>query len=82
MNHVAIDVSGIRDSLSDVVREVNQTSIDKHGKGFKVLTEPRQQMIGRKVWEMCYISDNTGALVELLNEVAVLEDGAGTEMRW
>ena len=82
MNHVAIDVSPVAGCLSDSLALLNVTSFEKFGKGFNVLLEPRQQMIGRKVWEVCYISDNTGAVVELLNEVGKMEDGMGSEVRW
>ncbi|GMI45039.1 hypothetical protein TrCOL_g3316 [Triparma columacea] len=82
LNHIAIDVSTVAGCLSDSLALLNVTSFEKFGKGFNVLLEPRQQMIGRKVWEVCYISDNTGAVVELLNEVGKMEDGMGSEVRW
>jgi hypothetical protein len=82
LNHVAVDLTSLGGSLTEALDLVNRTSVERFGLAFKVLSSPRQQMIGRKVWEVCYVEDNTGAVVELLNEAGEMEEGMGSEVRW
>lgn len=74
-NHVALDVSKIikscpnrYTSLSDWITELNRTSIDSFGKTIRMVLPPRQQLIGQYIFELAFILDADGCLIELLHE--------------
>lgn len=74
-NHVALDVTKIINSrpdmyssLSDWIVDLNRSSIDTFGKTIRMALSPRQQMIGQYVFELAFILDADGCLVELLNK--------------
>jgi catechol 2,3-dioxygenase-like lactoylglutathione lyase family enzyme len=76
-NHIALDVSkSIQShsdkknlpSLTDWMVHLNQSSIDLFGKTIRMALPPRQQIIGQAVFEIAFILDADGCLVELLNE--------------
>lgn len=54
-------------SLSDWIQQLNATSYSTFGKTLRVALEPRQQLIGNSVYELAFIYDADGSLVELLN---------------
>lgn len=75
-NHLALDVTGaIRKKqqesksyqLDDWMHDLNITSLTSFGKKLRVALEPRQQMIGSSVYELAFLYDADGSLVELLN---------------
>jgi catechol 2,3-dioxygenase-like lactoylglutathione lyase family enzyme len=47
--------------------DLNARSIDKFGKSLRVAMAPSKRIIGREVYEMAFIFDADGTLVELLN---------------
>ena len=73
-NHFALDVTEqIQDSenmsnLQDWMQALNQTSIKTFNRMLRVALEPQQQMIGQGVFELAFLYDADGALVELLNK--------------
>ncbi|CAJ1924932.1 unnamed protein product [Cylindrotheca closterium] len=73
MNHFALDVTGnIKsqelESLSEWMENLNEKSLKEFGKTLRIALSPRQQMIGRSVYELAFLYDADGALVELLNK--------------
>jgi catechol 2,3-dioxygenase-like lactoylglutathione lyase family enzyme len=75
-HHLALDVTGQMlhesDDLASWIDRVNETSVATFGKSIRVALRPRQQLIGRSVYELAFLYDDTGCLVELLNHVADL----------
>jgi catechol 2,3-dioxygenase-like lactoylglutathione lyase family enzyme len=59
--------------LSEYLVHVNQTSIEKFGKGLRIALDPRQQIIGRYVFELAFLYDADGTVLELLNLIKVLD---------
>jgi catechol 2,3-dioxygenase-like lactoylglutathione lyase family enzyme len=53
--------------LQDWMDDLNALSIDKFGKSLRVAMAPSKRIIGREVYEMAFIFDADGTLVELLN---------------
>jgi hypothetical protein len=47
--------------------------VEKFGKGLRVALEPKQQIIGRLVFELAFIYDADGTVLELLNCIKVLD---------
>ena len=73
MNHFALDVTGsiksqALESLSEWMDKLNEKSLKEFGKNLRIALSPRQQMIGRSVYELAFLYDADGALVELLNK--------------
>jgi len=56
-------------SLQDWIDALNQTSLDRFGKTLRVALPPRQQMIANSVYELAFLYDADGCLVELLHKV-------------
>jgi len=59
--------------LSEYITHVNQTSIEIFGKGLRIALYPRQQIIGRYVFELAFVYDADGSVLELLNLIKVLD---------
>ena len=77
-NHLALDVSESLKSkglsqLSEWIQDLNATSIQEFDKGLRVALEPRQQIIGDTVYELAFLYDADGALVELLHRQSNVE---------
>lgn len=77
-NHVALDVTESLESkglsqLLEWMQDLNQTSMREFGKGLRVALEPRQQIIGDSVYELAFLYDADGALVELLHRQSNVE---------
>lgn len=73
MNHFALDVTGSIQSqgletLSQWMDQLNEKSLKEFGKTLRIALKPRQQMIGRSIYELAFLYDADGALVELLNK--------------
>ena len=60
--------------LSDWLEAVNKQSQEKFGKKIKILEEPFQQMIYRQIIETCYISDDSGVVLEIMNRLRLMKD--------
>ena len=79
LNHMALDVTHqIRNdpSMNDLaswMKHLDATSRQRFGRGLRVAVAPKQQMIGTAVYELGFIYDADGSLVELLHQQAQLE---------
>eukprot|EP00986_Skeletonema_menzelii_P020744 scaffold32175_cov160-Skeletonema_menzelii.AAC.2 len=57
--------------------DLNALSISTFGKSLRVALHPTKRIIGRDVYEMAFIYDADGTLVELLNWSGRLEHEVG-----
>jgi len=88
LNHFALDVTAnIPRSLNEVEKgtscevyqlkewmdDLNQESIKQFGRSLRVALQPTKRIIGREVYEMAFLYDADGALVELLNHCNTLK---------
>jgi catechol 2,3-dioxygenase-like lactoylglutathione lyase family enzyme len=64
--------------LSDWLTRLNATSVERFGKALRVAVPPRQQMIGRDVYELAFLYDPDGCLVELISWQSRLAVSAST----
>lgn len=55
------------------MQDLNSTSFEHFGKSLRVAVKPRQQIIGGSVYELGFIYDADGALVEFLHKQTDLE---------
>lgn len=78
-NHFALDISSFIEaedgmsSLSDWMDFLNEKSVKAFGKNLRIALKPRQQLIGNSVYELAFLYDADGALVELLHKQKDLE---------
>lgn len=77
-NHLALDVtSSIQrlqfGSLAEWLECLNQKSITQFGKTLRIAVEPYQTMIGKGVYELAFLYDADGALIELLHKQTELQ---------
>ena len=73
LNHVALDVSHLCDDLGDFLRRLNDDSERLFEKSLGLALPPRQQIIGQEVYELAFVRDADGVLVELLRRQATLD---------
>ncbi|GAX12670.1 hypothetical protein FisN_13Lu149 [Fistulifera solaris] len=72
-NHVAVDVTeqilhaGFM-NLNEWLDQLNRTSIDRFQRSLRIAVKPRQQMIGRGVYELAFLYDADGCLIEVLHK--------------
>jgi catechol 2,3-dioxygenase-like lactoylglutathione lyase family enzyme len=71
LNHLALDVTNSIQSLglsnlSDWLKLLNEKSVNTFGKTMRVALEPQQQLIGNSAYELAFLYDADGALLELL----------------
>ena len=59
--------------LQEWMDDLDALSIDKFGKSLRVALSPIKRIIGKQVYEMAFIYDADGALVELLNHSGELK---------
>ena len=77
-NHLALDVTqqiasqANLSSLADWMDQLNHKSVDSFGKTLRVALPPRQQIIGQCVYELAFLYDADGCLVELLHQQSEL----------
>jgi hypothetical protein len=77
-NHLALDVTPVMrergfSELSDWMDDLNATSVKVFGKSLRVALEPRQQIIGDSVYELAFLYDANGALVEFVHRQSAVE---------
>jgi len=95
LNHFALDVTPHIESLKkeeyygldQFLEDINEKSKELFGKTLRVALDPRQQVIGNQVFELCFIYDADGCIVELVRYIKDLDqniqsgwepwDGAG-----
>ena len=73
-NHFALDVTdsikrqdGV-ETLDDWIDGLNQKSLKEFGKTLRIAVKPEQRLIGTSVYELAFLYDADGALVELLSK--------------
>jgi hypothetical protein len=76
-NHLALDVTGQIKSaalgnLTAWMDQLNQTSVDRFGRGLRIAVPPRQQVMGKNVFELSFIYDADGCLLEFLHKQSEL----------
>jgi len=59
--------------LQEWMDDLDALSIDKFGKSLRVALSPTKRIIGKQVYEMAFIYDADGSLVELLNHSGELK---------
>jgi hypothetical protein len=59
--------------LQEWIDDLNTLSIQKFGKSLRVAVSPTKRIVGREVYEMAFLFDADGSLVELLNHSGTLE---------
>ena len=59
--------------LQEWLDDLNALLINKFGKSLRVASSPTKRIIGREVYELAFLYDADGTLVELLNHSATLE---------
>jgi len=59
--------SSTNNTLSNYITQVNCTSLEKFGKTLRIALPPKQTMIGNDVYELAFLFDADGCLLELLN---------------
>eukprot|EP00585_Thalassiosira_rotula_P010086 CAMPEP_0196137540 /NCGR_PEP_ID=MMETSP0910-20130528/5493_1 /TAXON_ID=49265 /ORGANISM="Thalassiosira rotula, Strain GSO102" /LENGTH=303 /DNA_ID=CAMNT_0041398009 /DNA_START=42 /DNA_END=953 /DNA_ORIENTATION=+ len=59
--------------LQEWLDDLNALSVDKFGRTLRVALSPTKRIIGREVYEMAFLYDADGSLVELLNHSGTLE---------
>jgi catechol 2,3-dioxygenase-like lactoylglutathione lyase family enzyme len=69
-------------SLADWISRLNAASVERFGKTLRVALEPQQQIIGRNVYELAFLFDADGCLVELLNLKNVLPKSVNVQSGW
>jgi catechol 2,3-dioxygenase-like lactoylglutathione lyase family enzyme len=72
-NHLALDVTSLiqrlgLSSLQEWMDHLNQRSIATFGKTLRIALAPRQQLIGNTVYELAFLYDADGSLVEFLHK--------------
>jgi catechol 2,3-dioxygenase-like lactoylglutathione lyase family enzyme len=72
-NHFALEVSQSMkehnmSSLSEWVAMLHAKSLDMFGKRLRIAMAPQQQIIGNVVYELAFLFDADGALVELMHK--------------
>jgi len=77
-NHLALDVTDSLKSkgfsqLNEWMKDLNATSMQEFGRGLRVALEPRQQIIGDGVYELAFLYDADGALVEFVHRQSGVE---------
>lgn len=78
-NHVALDVTQQImkqnqnvSNLNEWLMQLNETSMERFQKSLRVALMPRQQIIGRGVYELAFLYDADGSLIELLHQQSEL----------
>jgi catechol 2,3-dioxygenase-like lactoylglutathione lyase family enzyme len=71
LNHYAIDVTNSMKrknmrTMEQWVEHLNKKSKEKFGKTLRVAVEPFEQMIGQNLYQLAFIYDADGALIELI----------------
>ena len=64
--------------LSAWLEELNQQSVDRFGKTLRVAVKPYQTMIGNGVYELAFLYDADGTLIELLFKQTELPQDIGS----
>lgn len=95
LNHLALDVTrGVASiggggdepssscqlyQLQEYMDDIDALSMQKFGKTLRVALPPTKRIIGREVYEMAFIYDADGSLIELLNHSGTLQQDMITD---
>ena len=63
--------------LQEWMDDLNKLSLDTFGKTLRVALLPTKRIIGKEVYEMAFLYDADGTLVELLNHSGTLQQAVG-----
>ena len=66
--------------LDQFLEYVEQRSLDKFNKTLRIAVKPRQQVIGNQVYELAFMYDADGTVVELVRYIKEVELKDGQEM--
>jgi catechol 2,3-dioxygenase-like lactoylglutathione lyase family enzyme len=58
--------------LQEWMDDLNSLSIDRFGKALRIAMSPTKRIVGKEVYEMAFLYDADGALVELMNHSGTL----------
>jgi len=79
LNHIALDVTqaaqehGDISGITDFLVTLNQASEKQFQKSLRTVIQPYKQMIGPEVFEVAFIMDADGTLIELLYHLKTLD---------
>jgi hypothetical protein len=81
INHICLDVTSYIHKiaideyygLDQFLEDVNKDSLEKFNKTLRVAVSPRQQVIGSQVYELAFIYDADGCVLELLRYIKELK---------
>lgn len=81
LNHIALDVTdninklGNKENvgLDEFLVQVNAESLRKFGKNVRIAMNPKQKIIGNQVYELAFIYDADGSIIEILRYIKDLE---------
>ena len=81
LNHYALDVTSYIHSLGKdeyygldhFLADVSEKSEEMFGKELRVAMDPKQQVIGNQVFELCFLFDADGCAIELVRYIKDLE---------
>lgn len=81
LNHHALDVTPYIHSLQkdeyygldQYLEDINETSKETFGKALRIALQPRQQVLGNQVFELCFIYDADGSIIELVRYIKDLD---------
>ena len=82
LNHIALDVTENMqqlscNSLQEWMQQLNEKSLQLFNKTLRVAVQPQQMMIGSAVYELAFIYDADGALLELISKQEELPQAVG-----
>ncbi|NEO84967.1 MAG: VOC family protein [Spirulina sp. SIO3F2] len=66
--HFTLDLTTVAESLPSWLN-AKKTEYEVNNQSLKVLLEPKQQMIGNRVYEVAFIADTDGLPIELLRQL-------------
>ena len=77
-NHVALDVTAAMDqcgftALEQWMDQLNKKSKERFGKSLRVAVRPKQTIIGQGVYELAFLYDADGGIVELIRKQTELK---------
>jgi hypothetical protein len=81
MNHYALDVTSYIRSLNrdeyygldQFLNDINEDSMNKFGKTLRIAKKSYQKAIGNQVFELCFLYDADGCIMELLRYIKDLD---------
>jgi len=66
--------------LDQLIHDIDQQSMQKFNKKLRMAVQPRQQVIGNQVFELAFLYDADGAIIELVRYIKEVDLKDGQEM--